>query len=89
VILGVAAGATTADVAPSGPPLVAALHDPESGRIDARRLSSYLDVPLSALSRAIDARLLRGAPPGEPEGSQPQALWGGGAGPLRATGASL
>ncbi|MCX5731325.1 MAG: DUF2384 domain-containing protein, partial [Deltaproteobacteria bacterium] len=53
VILGVAAGATTADVAPSGPPLVAALHDPESGRIDARRLASYLDVPLSALSRAI------------------------------------
>jgi RES domain-containing protein len=29
--------------------------------------------------RAIDARLLQGAPPGEPEGSQPQPLWGGGA----------
>jgi len=39
--------------APSGPSLVAELHDPESGRIDARRLASYLDVPLSALSRVI------------------------------------
>ena len=39
--------------APARPPLVAALHDPESGRIDARRLAAYLDVPLSALSRAI------------------------------------
>jgi hypothetical protein len=38
---------------PARPPLVAELHDPDSGRIDARRLASYLDVPLSALSRAI------------------------------------
>jgi DNA-binding NarL/FixJ family response regulator len=29
------------------------LHDEESGRIDARRLAEYLDVPLTALSRAV------------------------------------
>ena len=29
--------------------------------------------------RAIDARLLQGAPPGEREGTRPQPLWGGGA----------
>jgi putative PIN family toxin of toxin-antitoxin system len=28
------------------------LHDPASGRIDAKRLAAYLDVPLSALARA-------------------------------------
>lgn len=32
---------------------VTELHDPVSGRIDAKRLASYVDVPLTALSRAI------------------------------------
>jgi hypothetical protein len=41
------------------PSFVAELHDPESGRIDARQLASYLDVPLSALSR-VQQSLLAG-----------------------------
>ena len=38
--------------APASSPLVLSLHDPASGRIDAKRLATYLDVPLSALARA-------------------------------------
>lgn len=34
-------------------PVVTELHDPRNGRIDAKRLASYLDVRLTALARAI------------------------------------
>ena len=39
--------------APARASLIHALHDPGSGRIDARRLAEYLDVPLAALARAV------------------------------------
>jgi Protein of unknown function (DUF2384) len=29
------------------------LHDPETGRLDARRMAEYLDVPLTALAAAL------------------------------------
>ena len=38
--------------APARSSLVPSLHDPRNGRIDAKRLATYLDVPLSALARA-------------------------------------
>ena len=39
--------------APARSSLVPALHDPRSGRIDAKLVAAYLDVPLSALARAL------------------------------------
>jgi hypothetical protein len=39
--------------APARSSLVPALHDPRSGRIDAKLVAAYLDVPLSALARAV------------------------------------
>jgi hypothetical protein len=39
--------------APARSSLVPALHDPRSGRIDAKLVATYLDVPLSALARAV------------------------------------
>ncbi|HET9594101.1 MAG TPA: MbcA/ParS/Xre antitoxin family protein [Anaeromyxobacteraceae bacterium] len=45
---------TPADVTPrSGGEPLTELHDDASGRIDAKRVAAYLDVPLTALSRAI------------------------------------
>jgi DNA-binding NarL/FixJ family response regulator len=47
---------TTSAAAPRGAgaqSVVTELHDPASGRIDAKRLASYLDVRLTALARAI------------------------------------
>ena len=38
--------------APARAPAAPVLHDPGSGRIDGRRLATYLDVPLAALARA-------------------------------------
>ena len=39
--------------APARSSLVPALHDPRSGRIDAKLVAAYLDVPLSTLARAV------------------------------------
>ncbi len=39
--------------APARSSMVPALHDPRSGRIDAKLVAAYLDVPLSALARAV------------------------------------
>jgi uncharacterized protein (DUF2384 family) len=39
--------------APARSSLVPALHDPRSGRIDAKLVAAYLDVPLSTLARAL------------------------------------
>lgn len=41
------------DYAPAAPSLVDGLHDAKTGRIDARKVASFLEVPLSSLSRAI------------------------------------
>jgi hypothetical protein len=39
--------------APARSSLIPSLHDPASGRIDAKLVAAYLDVPLSALARAV------------------------------------
>jgi putative PIN family toxin of toxin-antitoxin system len=39
--------------APARSSLVPAIHDPASGRIDAKLVAAYLDVPLSTLARAV------------------------------------
>ena len=48
-----AAAYAPARSSPVPPPPAPSLHDPRTHRIDARRLASYLDVPLSALARAL------------------------------------
>jgi CheY-like chemotaxis protein len=35
------------------PPVVAELHDPATGRIDAKKLADYLGIPLASLAKAI------------------------------------
>lgn len=37
----------------SRPPVVAELHDPATGRIDAKKLAEYLAIPLASLANAI------------------------------------
>ena len=39
--------------APARSSMVPSLHDPRSGRIDAKLVAAYLDVPLSTLARAV------------------------------------
>lgn len=41
------------EYAPAAPSLLGGLHDASTGRIDARKVASFLDIPLSSLSRAI------------------------------------
>lgn len=53
---------------PARPPLVAELHDPATGRVNAKKLADYLGIPLASLANAIgkDYKAVFKTPASEP-----------------------